>query len=147
MKQISVGTIITDGNKMLICRPFGKRDEQGNFDIPKGCNEPNESFYRTAIRECFEETGIKLKRKDLVDLGKHKYNSKKDLYLYLCVLPSLPELRLLFCESTFMLGDEEVPEMVGYKYVDIEETHYLFKSLEKVLTEINICSIIRNMLS
>ena len=56
-KELSVGTIITDGEYVLGCLPYGRMDAKGNYDLPKGHWEENEEIIDTAIRECQEETG------------------------------------------------------------------------------------------
>ena len=43
----------------------------GIFDIPKGIKEDTESIWECAVRECFEETKIKINKENLV--GRNYY--------------------------------------------------------------------------
>ena len=50
-------------NKILVLKQFDTKDNshnQGYYDFPKGVKEKGESFIDCAIRECFEESNIKL---------------------------------------------------------------------------------------
>ena len=38
----------------------------GIFDIPKGVADPGESFWKCAARECLEESGIKVRKSDIL---------------------------------------------------------------------------------
>ena len=57
MKQAAVVLIIKDGHILGVSR----KDDAGKFGLPGGKCEPGELLADTAIRECFEETGITLR--------------------------------------------------------------------------------------
>jgi 8-oxo-dGTP pyrophosphatase MutT (NUDIX family) len=46
-----------------------KRTDDGTWCLPAGAAEPGGSFAQTAIDELAEETGIEVKRKDLIPFG------------------------------------------------------------------------------
>ena len=50
-KELSIGTIITDGQFILGCRPFGRKDQEHCYDLPKGHWEEGETYLETAVRE------------------------------------------------------------------------------------------------
>lgn len=132
-KELSIGTIITDGNYILGCRPFGRQDKYHSYDLPKGHWEDGETYIETAIRECKEETNFDIFPKYLIDLGKYEYLPSKDLYLFLLSLDFLPDLSTLKCTTYFDIDDKKVPEIIAYKPIPITELHWFFKSLEPVV--------------
>ena len=55
--------------KFLALKQFNTGNDKfsmGLFDIPKGIKEDDESFFRCAIRECFEEANINLTEGDFI---------------------------------------------------------------------------------
>lgn len=61
MKEYSAGAVIFHGNKVLVIH-----QKNGNhFGFPKGHIEPNEHVKDTAIREVFEEVGLRIKLLDV----------------------------------------------------------------------------------
>lgn len=141
MKELSCGIIIINSdNKILACRAYGKKEPMRCYDIPKGKINEGESTYDAAIRETNEEIGLDLSYLNIIDLGHFVYNSKKNLHLYKCRL-DIPDLTVLHCDSTFEDNfGNIVPEMVGYKWVDLYEIDTTFyKSLANVLNKIDLC--------
>ncbi|MFS1503870.1 NUDIX hydrolase [Vibrio lentus] len=69
MKNIAMAVVVREG-KVLIQKRF--RHRQGMvFEFPGGSVDPGESGNQTAIRELWEETGLK----DLQLLGTHQGNN------------------------------------------------------------------------
>jgi len=66
-KKIRAGCIILKNNKVLLIQSYGKF-----WGLPKGHLEENETITECAIRETFEETGIKLNSNEF----------KKEIKLY-----------------------------------------------------------------
>ena len=136
MKELSCGVVIkTSDNHLLACKPFGRFD--GRHDIPKGHIESGETELTAAIREVYEETGIDLSDKLLIDKGRFKYIKHKDLHVFLCELDTI-NISTLRCNSYFELKNGKfVPEMIGYKLVrisDISTEYYI--SLVPIINEI-----------
>jgi 8-oxo-dGTP pyrophosphatase MutT (NUDIX family) len=74
-----------------------KKDKNTGYGIPKGGRDGSESVKKTAIRELLEETGIKIKKKDLqtqynVNVNKSKYI--KIINYYVHEIKSLSEIGL-----------------------------------------------------
>lgn len=96
----SAGVAIIYQNKILLCHPTNAK-WQNSYSIPKGEMEPGESFYETAIRETFEETGIRVTR-DMFEKAIYKidYNRitngkhKKEVYYFVCRINDLKEIGL-----------------------------------------------------
>lgn len=78
-KQVSCGILIFNKRQELfLCHTTG----QGKWDLPKGMPNAGELYIVAAQRELKEETGFEVSTDELVDLGMHKYNPSKDLYLF-----------------------------------------------------------------
>jgi 8-oxo-dGTP pyrophosphatase MutT (NUDIX family) len=56
LKEVSCGTIIIKNKSVLLIR-----QNQGHISFPKGHVEEGETHQETALRETYEETGIKAK--------------------------------------------------------------------------------------
>ena len=53
------------------------------WSIPKGIHDDNDiDLFQTAVRELYEETGLKLKRTNLTYIGNFYYTSMKDFALF-----------------------------------------------------------------
>lgn len=56
MRNAAVMLIVKDGRILAVSRRYDKT----KFGLPGGKCEPDETTEQTAIRECFEETGVKV---------------------------------------------------------------------------------------
>lgn len=128
----SAGVIIHNGESILGCVPFGRKNL---LDIPKGQLKENEEPINAAIRETKEETGIALSRSNLKYLGLYDYIKNKKLHLFSAF--DNFDLNQLYCSSTFDYNGKQVPEMIGYKLINIKDTYlmyqYFYPSLSKIL--------------
>ena len=129
-KSVSCGVIITDKKVVLALQPYGKKKKR---DLPKGRQEPGESYIQAAIREAREETSLNLKGELLIDIGHFNYTQEKDVHLFLCIMENLPEISSLKCESTFMNDyGKEVPEAVAFEYVSFRDPRF-YTGLQPIL--------------
>jgi 8-oxo-dGTP pyrophosphatase MutT (NUDIX family) len=138
-KELSVATIIYDKsrNKILCAHSTGKTygEYEGGYDIPKGHFEDSDGEYEnTAVRETFEETGLKLAKDKLVYLGRTGYTNNKDLEWFYIRLPKI-DLRTLKCTSYFERDGKEYPEVNHFKLIDpfTEEINDLFPVLRPLV--------------
>jgi len=134
MKSLSCGIVITDTKFVLGCLPTNGKF----YDIPKGRREEGESFRETAIRETFEETGLKVNGDNLIDLGLFQYNEKKDLYLYKYVMNRLPPIDEYHCTSYFTVGTQKVLEMEEFAYIPVTQLNQFSPNMSLVLLEVLI---------
>jgi len=76
--KISAGLVVIQDNKMLLVHPTNS-PWWGTYSIPKGGVDKKEDALEAAIRETFEETGIKIKRKHIssTDNGYIDYTDNK----------------------------------------------------------------------
>lgn len=64
----------------LLCHPTNAGNR---WDLPKGAAEPGEDHLKAALRELYEETEMSLfSLHNVIDLGQHPYQDKKDLHLF-----------------------------------------------------------------
>lgn len=136
MKNISVGTIITDNKNILLGHTtWGKA-----YDLPKGRQEDGESLLETAQRELKEEFGLHEAKHRFEPIGLFEYLKDKDLYLFKIEFGSLHQeitLTMLKCNSYFEKEEKQIPEIDGYKIVSLNEIDkYCYKSMAKVLNKI-----------
>ena len=131
--QLSCATLMYCRNtkRFLIIHPTGspyyETDTTTNtkipskiWGLPKGLHEQGESYLATALRELKEETDIDAAPDKMIDVGRFKYKSDKDLYVYLYIVDDeLP----VTCVSTFLDKTDGIrkPENDGYKYVTADE--------------------------
>jgi 8-oxo-dGTP pyrophosphatase MutT (NUDIX family) len=136
LKQLSVGTIITDNKNILLGHTtWGK-----GFDIPKGRQEKGETYIQTAMRELKEEFGIVETEFRFQELGMFEYLKNKDLFLFKLEYGDLYKdisLSTLQCSSYFDKDGKQFPEINGYKIVSIKDVgNYCYKGMIKVLNKI-----------
>jgi len=89
---LSAGMVVIYKHKILLVHPTNA-SWWGTYSIPKGKVEPGESPWEAALRECYEETGLKLDKKDTFCAGQIQYNrSKKSVMYFLAPLKENPHL-------------------------------------------------------
>ena len=113
--KISAGIIIRYKDSVLLCHPTNA-PWKDSFSFPKGLVEDGEDLIDAAIRECFEETGIKVSKDRIVIRFMVPYkkgrNFFKKVYLYQINIESLKELQL-------------TNEVVDKSQLQIEEVDHL----------------------
>ena len=94
---ISAGILLIYDNKVLLCHPSNNY-WTNTFSPPKGHVEEGESSEEAAIRECYEETSIVVKREQLGKQFTVNYTNKDELYkvvhLFLVEINSLAEVSM-----------------------------------------------------
>jgi 8-oxo-dGTP pyrophosphatase MutT (NUDIX family) len=76
---VSSGVILLDGTRRVFaCRATGT----ARWDLPKGMIDRGEEAREAAVREAWEEAGLRLAPKTLTDLGEFPYLSGKRLHLF-----------------------------------------------------------------
>lgn len=105
-----------------------------HWSVPKGIAEENEEHIKAALRELFEETGLILEEKDLVDLGIHSYLPKKQFHVYSC---RGVEIQIENCQCTSMIVGKNQPEICAYRWVSSDDIEYYFnKNQAKLLRKL-----------
>lgn len=133
MKPISCGVIIIDrsSKRLLACHPSMHPYSDGNWDIPKGHVELYEEHYETALRELYEETGIRLTKDDLYDCGMFEYTKYKDLHIYVAITDV--DVSVLNCTTYFTNDGIDVKEVDNYSLIEYTDIARYYKSLQPIL--------------
>ena len=109
--RTSCGVLVTDGAQLLLGHATGS----ARWDIPKGLAEAGEAHLDAALRELWEETGLRASREALVPLGVHHYLSAKQLALFRWRVDHMPALDVLRCTSFFRAWNGHLmPEFDGF---------------------------------
>lgn len=129
--ELSCGFVIIDEttDKILACHPTGKKFFKGFWDIPKGHIEQGETPIDCAKRELFEETGYKITDEKIYTIGKCKYTSYKDLFIFAFRAPI--DTKGMKCTTYFDINGRQVPEVNGYELVD--KPDYFFPKLRPIV--------------
>ena len=72
-EEISAGGVVVFGNTILLLKKFN-----GDWVLPKGRIEKNESIKETAIREVLEESGVRAEIIDYIGTIHYKYKNLKE---------------------------------------------------------------------
>lgn len=118
-KAISYGVLIlNEHDQMLLAHVTGQKF----WDIPEGAAEPDEQPAAAALREVFEETGLRLNPQHLQVLGLHLYLPGKDLYLFRTTVSSV-ECDIAACRCTSFFEHHRTgalhPEVDDFRWIDV----------------------------
>ncbi len=126
MKEYSYGIcpyIEKDGkNYILMIQPKGHKE----WGFCKGKIEKNESKKDCALRETFEEIGLKVDKKNLEDYFE-QYNRRKDVGIYLFNMNNLN------LNTSFKLNKKEVHKI---KLFDLESDIKIYTNQKEILKQI-----------
>lgn len=126
MKELSAGIIFLNEDKTKIFMGRATNVFPEKWDIPKGHVEKGETPIEAAVRECLEETDHGLEDDDLVnleDLGRFKYSSNKDLYLFRYKGLDLPVVSQCTCTAYHVneFNGQSYPEFDKFAWIDLDE--------------------------
>ena len=96
----------------LIKRPMHERNHPGQIALPGGSMEINEALSETALREAFEEVGIK---SDDVDIIGQMTPLPVPVSRYLIY----PFIGITQAEPKWILNEKEVDELILVKFADL----------------------------
>jgi 8-oxo-dGTP pyrophosphatase MutT (NUDIX family) len=77
-RVVSCGVLLLNRRRVFACHATGT----ARWDLPKGVAEPGEPPRAAAVREAWEETGLRLAPGALHDLGEFPYLPAKRLHLF-----------------------------------------------------------------
>ncbi|QQG32180.1 nudix hydrolase [Citrobacter phage CkP1] len=147
IKEVSAGILFfTEDYKLFMGRVTnsGLGNGPSRWDIPKGHIKENETPLRAAIRECWEETGfVDYDAELLMDLGRHKYASNKDIHLFQYMHP-VDHSQFKDCVCTAYHTDKDgntFPEIDAFALMSPQQWNYvmgpsLFNVMQKLFPEI-----------
>ncbi|GFN34365.1 NUDIX hydrolase [Tepidimicrobium xylanilyticum] len=118
VEEVSAGGVVVFGNAILLLKRFN-----GDWVLPKGRVEKNESAREAAIREVFEESGVRAEIIQYIGMVHYTYkNIKEDKIVYKTVhwylmkansMESVPQKKEGFIEATFIHKDK-VKDLIKY---------------------------------
>jgi 8-oxo-dGTP pyrophosphatase MutT (NUDIX family) len=117
-RRLSCGiVVVNDSAELLLCHVTG----HDHWDLPKGGLRSGESPLQGAVRETYEETGLRFEAPALLELGRFAYSARKDLHLFAARHPRIDPAEL-FCVSRFVdrATGRELPEMDGFGWFAFE---------------------------
>ena len=119
IEEVSAGGVVVFKNTILLLKKFN-----GDWVLPKGRTEKNEDIRETALREVFEEAGVKAEIKKYIGMVHYTYkNMKGDETVYKTVhwylmkansMMAFPQKKEGFIEATFVHIDK-VQELIKYE--------------------------------
>jgi len=135
MFLVSCGVLLVDDRwRVLACHATGT----SRWDLPKGIAEPGEAPREAALREAWEEAGLRVPGELLADLGETAYLRGKRLHLFaLRVADGGIDLDACRCRSFFpdRRTAHLVPEADGYAWQRLDEPgEWCGKNMARVLS-------------
>ena len=117
--NLSCGIVLLDQfNQVLVARVTGT----DSWTLPKGHLDAGETPAQAAVRETWEEMGIRVQQADLHDLGRFPYRKTKDLYLFATRVENAGvDLGACRCSTYFEdAGEGPRPEVDAYQWVALD---------------------------
>ena len=146
MIKYTCGLFIILENKLLVVHPTGHK--KNSLSIPKGIfdNSIDESHLDAAIRECFEETNLKINIDDgnIIDIGLEKYkNGNKILHGFSFKINKNFDYyknNCYICNSYFDYNGKKTSEVDKIFWIDLtsNEIKYLHGTQQLLLNKIII---------
>lgn len=130
---ISCGVLlVNDRDELFVCHTTGT----DRWDLPKGGADAGEAPRDAAVREAWEEAGLRVPGSALLDLGEFAYLSAKRLHLFaLHVAPDAIDLARCRCRSFFPhhRTGRPTPETDGWAWKPIRDLGWCGKNMTRVL--------------
>jgi 8-oxo-dGTP pyrophosphatase MutT (NUDIX family) len=79
----AAGCFIEHDGKILLLHRTNSKHDNNKWGCPGGKQEPHETDEETAVREIFEETGLRIESKKLVLIGRYNVRFPKYDFIYI----------------------------------------------------------------
>lgn len=123
--------------KILLCQSI---DNQIKWGFLKGTKRGNETPRKAAVREFFEESGLKIEKKFLENFFYQK-NRKKDVGIFMCNAKNVKNYETFF-EGDTLLQKYLCPENYAVQFFDIEHLPKI-KEKQKILVKKVIATLVK----
>lgn len=130
IEEVSAGGVVIFGNAILLLRKFN-----GDYVLPKGRVEKNESIKDAALREVYEEAGVKAEIIKYIGMVHYKFkNLKEDDMVYKTVhwylmkttnMDCVPQKKEGFIDASFV-HINKVDELMRYE----DEKNIIIKGIK-----------------
>lgn len=135
-KGVTCAVVIIDqDDNVLLAHPTGSK-HVGGWSLPKGLRDPHETESEAACREVLEETGLRITPEVLTDHGRFPYTAEKDYHIFSCRVSVPINTKTLVCESTFLRGEEEIPEVDRYQVVPMDQALIYLNPRQAAIVEV-----------
>ena len=114
---VSCGTLVLNtAGQLLLCHVTGTP----KWDIPKGMRDDGESCREAAMRELYEEAGLRFGPERFEELGQFDYRRDKRLHLFVVRAGDEVALARLVCTSFFAhpVTGADTPETDGFRWAE-----------------------------
>lgn len=132
-RVVSCGVVLVNAGRVFACRATGT----SRWDLPKGVLDPGETPRAAAVREAWEECGLRLDAASLHDLGERAYLPGKRLHLFgLHAAADAFDPARCVCRTFFehRYTRRKVPEADAFEWKDVAQRDtWGGKGLAKVL--------------
>ena len=114
--QTGSSVVVRDENGRILLQ---QRADNGMWGLPGGCQELGEDLRSTAVRELFEETGLKVKEGDLILIDTVSGSRRRKVYPNGDIVYNNCSLYLVDVDSRNQIRKDS--ESVQLKFFDINE--------------------------
>ncbi len=123
-KKVSAAVLMSDGNRFLVVHPTGAGPTW--WELPKGMIDDGENAKQAAVREFYEETGVKINMSNLRKVGKFSLRRDKDIILFTYSTDELPVVVSMRCLSVFHPNKWDVhnPQPPNWQELVLFSTQY-----------------------
>lgn len=135
---VSCGVVLVDARQhVFACHTTGT----ARWDLPKGMADPGEDPREAAVREAWEEAGLRLPADALLDLGEFAYLPAKRLHLFgLRVATGGVDIAHCACRSFFPhhVTGRPTPEADAWTWQPLDDlASWCGKNMTKVLQSLD----------
>ena len=134
-RKTSSAVLFTDGEYFLAVHP--SRSAGNYWDLPKGGVDELENPDAAAVREFYEEVGIRIDKSKLEFMNKISiHEGEKDVLIYLYVVEKLAPISIMHCDSMTTAYGTPIPEVNKYKYILLKDHRKLRPAFHNVMRRI-----------
>ena len=135
--QTGAAIIIRNDNKEILLQ---ERTDRNKWGLPGGCQDLGEDLRNTAVREAYEETGIKINPEDIILIDTLSGESRKNSYPNGDIVYNNTSLYLANVsleDASNLKGDSETKRLKFFNIEDIPENIMDYDLIKSYIKYIN----------